>query len=36
MCFLVNYVKTKIQSDLVEKLYKVRIANNNFNLSIIK
>lgn len=28
MCFLVNYVKTKIQSDLVEQLYKNELLNN--------
>lgn len=28
MCFLVNYVKTKIQSDLVEKLYKVELLDD--------
>lgn len=26
MCFLVNYVQEKIQSELVEKLYKVKLA----------
>ncbi len=26
MCFLVNYVKERIQSELVEKLYKVNHA----------
>eukprot|EP00111_Clytia_hemisphaerica_P002853 TCONS_00008044-protein len=28
MCFLVNYVKTKIQSDLVEKLYKPELLED--------
>ena len=30
MCFLVNYVKEKIQSELVEKLYKV-FSNSMLN-----